>query len=88
MSIYGCKRTVINEEFGLLELAEITISFAAADLRRFARFLNHYVDQVELGRWRSDHAHLVTFDREWQRDHPEIDVIIANPDPKPPARLE
>jgi hypothetical protein len=51
-------------------------------------FLEDFADQIESGGWRSDHAHLATFDREWRRDHPDIDVIIANPDPEPPARLK
>ncbi len=88
MPIYGYKRTVINKEFGLLELAEITLSFDATDLRRLAHFMNHFADQVESGGWRSDHAHLTTFDREWSRDHAELDVIILNPDPEPPVHLK
>jgi hypothetical protein len=88
MPIYGYKRTVVNEEFGLLELREITLCFDAADLRRLCLFLEDFTHQIESGRWRSDHAHLATFDREWRRDHPDIDVIIANPDPEPPVRLK
>ena len=88
MPIYGYKRTVVNEEFGLLELREITLDFKAADLRRLACFLEHYADEIESGCWRSSHAHLTAFDREWKHDHPNIDVVIANPDPEPPARLK
>ena len=88
MPIYGYKRTVVNEEFGLLELREITLDFKAADLRRLACFLDQFADRVESRARRSDHEHLTSFDREWRRDHPDIDVILTNPDPEPPARLK
>jgi hypothetical protein len=88
MPIYGYRRTVVNEEVGLLELREITLSFAAADLRRLACFLEYFADEIESGCWRSSHAHLTTFDGEWERDHPNIDVVRANPAPESPARLK
>jgi hypothetical protein len=88
MPIYGYERTVVNQEFGLLELREVSLEFNAEDLRRLACFLEHFAGQFEQRAWRSSHAHLTTFDHEWGRDHPEIDVIIINPDPEPPARLQ
>jgi hypothetical protein len=86
--IYGYIRTVFNEEFGQLELRETTLSFAATDLSRLACLLAYFADEIESGCWRSSHAHLTIFDREWKRDYPNIDVIIANPGPEPPDRLK
>jgi hypothetical protein len=88
MPIYGYQRAVVDAEFGLLELREISLDFNPADLRRLATFMEYFANQIESRTWRSSHAHLTTFDREWNRDHPGIDVIIANPDPEPPARAK
>ncbi len=88
MPIYGYQRSVVNEEFGLLELREICLDLQPADLTRLARFLEHYAAEMESGVLRTGHVHLTTFDPEWGLDHPEVDVIIANPDPEPPARVK
>jgi hypothetical protein len=88
MQVYGYQRAVVDAKFGLLELREISLDSDSTDLRRLASFLEHFADQIESRTWRSSHAHLTTFDREWNRDHPWIDVIITNPDPEPPARVK
>lgn len=96
MPVYGYQRAVVDEKYGLLELREVTFSFSPADLRRLARFLEHFAGEIESRvsgeieprSWRTAHVHLTNFDREWRRDHPEVDVIIANPDPEPPAWQE
>jgi hypothetical protein len=85
MPIYGYQRAVVDEGFGLLELREISLDFDSGGLRRLARFLEHFADQIESRALRNSHVHITTFDLEWGRDHPGIDVIILNPDPEPPA---
>ena len=86
MPIYGYPGLVVDDGFGLLELREITLDLQPADLRRLARFLEHYAAEIESGVLRTGHVHLTTYDPGWRRDHPGVDVILANPDPEPPGR--
>ena len=88
MSIYGYKKGVVDERNGPLELREVSLLFEPEDLRRVARFLHHYADELESRRWRSNHVHLDSFDPAWREDHPGVDVIIMNPDPDPPVRVK
>ena len=85
MPIYGYKRAVVDQEFDLLELREISFDLRPDDLGRVARFLEHYASEIESGGWRSSHVHLTSFDPSWKARNPDDDVIILNPDPDPPA---
>ena len=77
MTIYGrAKRTCQDD---LLEMSEVTFNVPMADLRRIARFLNDAADQVEQGLTKNNHVHLRAFDRDWNNDHPESDVIVIHP---------
>jgi hypothetical protein len=84
MPIYGYARKVVDEEYGLLELREISLEFSPEGSRSVARFLDHYADRLESGKWRCGHIHLTEFDPDWRADHPGADVIVINPDPDPP----
>jgi hypothetical protein len=75
---YGYQRAVIDPEYGLLELREVSFDLNAADLRRVAAFLMYYADRIEAGNWHSDHAHIDERDHEWHRDHPNLDVIVLH----------
>ena len=88
MPIYGYKKAVADERNGPLELREISLKFKPEELRRIARFLHHYADELESGGWRSGHVHLESFDPAWREDQPETDVIILNPDPDPPRQVK
>ena len=85
--IYGYKRAVVDKEFDLLDLREISFDLRPDDLRRVARFLEHYAAEIESGGWRSSHVHITitSFDHSWKAGHAESDVIKLNPDPEPPA---
>jgi hypothetical protein len=83
MAAYGYSTAVVNE-YGLHELSEVSFALSAQDLRRVAAFLTTCADEIESGSWRSSHRHLTTFDRRWEIDHPNSDVIILHPSPEPP----
>jgi hypothetical protein len=85
MPIYGYKRAIVNKEFDLLDMREITFDRRPDDLRRVARFLEHYAAEIQSGGWRRSHISLTSFDRSWNATHADVDVIILNPDPEPPA---
>jgi len=79
MPIYGYQRAVVEPEFGLIELREISFDFSPADLRRLAEFLQHYAERFEAGDCRSDHAHIGEYDPQWRSDHADLDLIVLRP---------
>jgi len=86
MPIFGYAKREVGDH-GLLEMSEVTFDVSPDDLRRVARFLLDFADQVESGAWRSGHRHLAEFDPDWKRDHPRSDVIVIHPSPDPPAKV-
>jgi hypothetical protein len=78
MSAYGYQRGVIDPEYGLMGLREVTFDLSPDGLRRLAAFLRDCADRVEAGDLRSDHMHIEEFDCAWRRDHPDLDVIVLN----------
>ncbi len=86
MPIYGhSKRTT---DSGLHEMSEVTFNVPLKELRRIARFLNDFADQVEAGTVYNDHVHLRDVDSEWNVDHPQSDVIAIVPLPIAPRPLD
>ena len=78
MPAYGYQRKVVDPEYGLMELREVSFDLSPEGLRRLAAFLRDCADRVEAGDLRSDHVHIEEFDRAWSRDHPDLDVIVLN----------
>lgn len=76
MPAYGYQRTVVDPEYGLLELREVSFDLGPDALRRLAAFLRDCADRAEAGGLRSDHVHIEEFDREWKRASPDLDVIV------------
>ena len=85
MPIFGYKRAVVDEEFGLLDLREISFDLPPEDLRRVARFLDYFAGEIESGAWRGSHVHIGSFDPSWRAGQSGADVIVLNPDPEPPV---
>lgn len=83
--IYGYARAVVDKEFGLLGPRETGFDLGPDDLRRVARFLDHYAGAIESGGWRGRRVHLTSFDPSWKTGHSDVEVDIRNPDPEPPA---
>jgi hypothetical protein len=77
-----------HKEFGLLELREISFDLPPEDLRRVARFLEHYAGEIESRAWRGGHVHIGSFDPSWRADQSGADVIVLNPNPEPPAVVQ
>lgn len=78
MAIFGYAKRQLND-FGLLELREATFDLSVGDLRTVAGFMLDCADQLESGAFRTDHRHLSQFARQWGKDHPSVDVIVAMP---------
>jgi hypothetical protein len=78
MPAYGYQRTVVDPEYGLLELREVSFDLSSDGLRRLAAFLRDCADRAEAGDLRSDHVHIEEFDRAWKRESPDLDVIVLS----------
>jgi hypothetical protein len=76
MPAYGYQRTVVDPEYGLLELREVSFDLSPDGLRRLAAFLRDCADRAEAGDLRSDHMHIEEFDRAWKPESPDLDVIV------------
>jgi len=85
MGAYGYSKRIVNEH-GLHELSEVTFDVPNDDLRRIAAFLMDCADSAQSGSWRNSHRHLTEYDRQWDNDHHDADVIVIHPSPDPPAR--
>jgi len=79
MAMFGYSKRVVNEH-GLHELQEVTFDVPLSDLRRIAAFLVECANAAESREWRNSHRHLTEYDRRWDDDHPDSDVIIIHPD--------
>jgi hypothetical protein len=75
MPAFGYQRTVVDPEYGLIELREVSFDLSPNGLRRLAAFLRDCADRAEAGDHRSDHVHIEDFDRGWRGEHPDLDVI-------------
>lgn len=78
MPIYGYQRDVVDPEFGLLELREVSFDLSPDGLRRVADFLRYHADRMEAGDWRSSHGHIDTYDDRWRHDHPGLDLVVIH----------
>jgi hypothetical protein len=78
MPAYGYQRAVVDPEYGLLELREVSLDLSPDGLRRLAAFLRDCADRAEAGDLRSDHVHIEEFDRAWKRESPDLDVIVLS----------
>ncbi len=83
MAIFGYSKRIVGDN-DLREMAEVTFDMPLKDLRRIARFMIDCADLAESGHWSSSHIHLTEFDRDWDNDHPDSDIIVIHPSPAPP----
>jgi hypothetical protein len=77
--IYGYSARVVDDEADLLELREVTFCMTPENLRNVARFLAAAADAMDAGTFLSSHRHASFEVRDWDRLHPECDVIVADP---------
>jgi hypothetical protein len=78
MPAYGYLRTVVNPEFGLMELREVSFDLSPDGMRRLAAFLRDCADRAEADGLRSDHVHIGEYDRGWKHENPDLDVVVLN----------
>ena len=83
MAAYGYAQRVVDDEFQLLELKEISLDVSLNDLRRIADFLQDCANQAESGTWQTSHLHMKGALRTLG-----FDLIINNPSSASPPRIQ
>jgi hypothetical protein len=77
MSLYGHAAGTSLDEYGLLELRDVTISTSVEALREIAAFLASCATAIEGGTFTHGHLHIETAVRGWRRRFPKDDIIVA-----------
>ena len=77
--VYGYSRRVINE-YGLMEMREVTFALAPEELRVVGQFLLDMAQEME-GRTfeKTTHRHLSTSHPGWTKSTSNADVIVMPP---------
>lgn len=83
--IYGYSEKIVDEEYGLLQLREISFEFAPRELKRIAAFLNSAAEAIEKDTLRSSHIHIGSSAQHWSADCPNCEIIVLHPRPETPA---
>lgn len=77
--VYGYSKRTVNE-YGLVELREITFGLPPGDLRDVAGFLLAMADELEDActdeNW---HRHIEMHVNGWRSRHPDLDIIVVRP---------
>jgi hypothetical protein len=75
--IYGYSRRVVNE-YGLMEMREITFAETPEDLRTIGEYLVQMADLAERGGFeRTSHRHISSTVAGWSKTHPTVDIIVS-----------
>ena len=76
---YGYSVRQVNQ-YGLLELREVSLDAPAEALREIARFLHEMADLMDAGGFvRCSHRHLSIEHRDWGRKFPGYDIVVLAP---------
>jgi hypothetical protein len=74
--IYGYSAKQVNE-YGLMEMREVTFATSPEVLREIADFLNAMADLMEKGGFRNcSHRHIDNVVRNWRNRFPDKDVVV------------
>ena len=74
--LYGYGMNQLNE-FGLLEMKEITFAASPKVLRQIAFFLSEMAQKMEAGNFsNSSHVHIGDVIRNWNELFPQKDIIV------------
>lgn len=77
--IYGYPSKELNE-YGLVELKEVTFSASPKVLRQIGEFILDMANLMEKGEFTTSHYHIETFVQGWNKRFPNKDVIVTRPE--------
>lgn len=78
--IYGYPEKVVNEQYGLLQMREISFAMNAAQLRLVATFFVRVAEELESG-GTFLHRHIEEIVPEWRSTQPSADLVAIPPEP-------
>lgn len=77
--LYGYSNKTLNE-YGLLDMREVTIAADSNVLREIARFLNEMAEAMDEGELaRCSHRHIDSVVEDWRDRFPGRDIIVMPP---------
>jgi len=74
--IYGYSEKVVNEEYGLLQMREVSFAMNPSQLRLVAKFLVRAAEQMESGQGFL-HRHIEELVPEWRTTTPQTEIIVV-----------
>ena len=77
--LFGYPDKIVDKQYGLYQLREVSFQFAPSVLRRVAAFLDSAADAIEKNTFRSSHIHIDSLDDCWSTDCPNCDLIVLHP---------
>jgi hypothetical protein len=75
--IYGYSEKVVNEEYGLLQMREVSFAMSPGQLRLVATFLLRAAEQLESGKTFL-HRHIDELVPEWRATTPQTDLVVVS----------
>ena len=76
--IYGYSEKVADDEYGLLQMREISFSMTSAQLRIVGQFLAHMADDIDAGK-AFLHRHIAETSPDWKASGAEVDIVVLFP---------
>ncbi len=76
--IYGYSEKIIEEEYELLQMREVTFAMAPDQLRLVAKFLLKIADDIQSG-VPFLHRHIEEVVPEWRLSVPQVDIVAMVP---------
>jgi len=73
--IYGYSEKIVNEEYGLLQMREVSFAMSPGQLRLVATFLLRAAKQLEAGQTFL-HRHIDELVPEWRATMPHADLVV------------
>jgi hypothetical protein len=78
--IYGYPTREVND-YGLLEIRELTFSAPPAVLRDISRFLAETANLMDAGAFQTcSHRHIQSVVTDWNRKFPDKDIVVIPPE--------
>jgi len=74
--IYGYSEKVVNEQYGLLQMREVSFAMSPSQLRLVATFLARVAEQLESGQTFL-HRHIEDLMPEWRASAPKTDIVVV-----------
>ena len=75
--IFGYSEKIVNEEYGLLQMREVSFAMKPDQLRLVATFLLRAAEQLESGPTFL-HRHIDELVPEWRATNPQTDLIVVS----------